>query len=339
MKPQRNASSHWTRMIFVVAMLLGLAANSRAQSDLRAITYQGYLEQNGTAVSGTKNLTFRLYDAATAGNQIGSAIASTVTVYAGSFATVLAPIPVSAFTGGALFLEIDVEGVTLQGRQRIYSVPFALGTSRGDDMVVSGRLGLGGAAPSASAALVVGTGANGQGGTADTLFGKSTIEIPIGDEAAGGIVMRDGQDVAQRAEVSYGSAGQQLHMFNAGKGVTVHNNGNVDLGGTLQTTGDCTVGGALQTNGDANVGGALHTNGNATVGGSLQTGNSGCRADACAGVDWVDVAGGMGWGAWRGRTYCPAHKYVCGIEQRVEGDQGGGDDTAVDDIAIICCPF
>ncbi|MEN8129824.1 MAG: hypothetical protein ABFS45_06440 [Pseudomonadota bacterium] len=53
----------------------------------------------------------------------------------------------------------------------------------------------------------------------------------------------------------------------------------------------------------------------------------------------VDIKGGMHWGRWRGVTYCPDSHYVCGINQRVEGRQGNGDDTAVNDLQIYCCQF
>jgi len=53
----------------------------------------------------------------------------------------------------------------------------------------------------------------------------------------------------------------------------------------------------------------------------------------------LDVEGGLVWGSWRGATYCPDNHYVCGINQRVEGRQGKGDDTAVNDLQIYCCPF
>jgi hypothetical protein len=359
----------------LLALVLASSA-AHAQSDLRAISYQGYLEQDGSAVSGTRELTFKLFDAPTAGTQLGSNIVATVTVYSGSFATVLAPIPVQAFsTQKGLYLEIAVDGVTLSGRQRIYAVPFALGTSRGDDMVVTGSLGLGGAAPAGSAALVVGSGANGQGGATDTLFAGSTIDIPLGDEAAGGLVLRDAQSDTQKAQLLYQSGNQHLKLLNAGKGLTVNTAGTLtidgvdvvfasdaergeggralvhgtsdrlvlnfasDFAGGTRVDGNLDVGGTLQTGGDTSVGGTLQTTGDTTIGGSLQTGNTGCRTDACTGVTRHDVSGGEGWGSWRGRTYCPAHKYVCGIEQRVEGDQNDGDDTAVNDIAIVCCPF
>ena len=53
----------------------------------------------------------------------------------------------------------------------------------------------------------------------------------------------------------------------------------------------------------------------------------------------VEVAGGGPWGRWRKASYCPPNYYVCGLSQRVEGEQGRGDDTALNDISLECCPL
>lgn len=56
----------------------------------------------------------------------------------------------------------------------------------------------------------------------------------------------------------------------------------------------------------------------------------------------VEVHGGINWGDWEGETFCPSNHYVCGIQQNVEPPQGGGvkeDDTAMNDIRIMCCQF
>ena len=45
------------------------------------------------------------------------------------------------------------------------------------------------------------------------------------------------------------------------------------------------------------------------------------------------------WGGWRGMKTCPDNTYVCGLETRVEGTQGGGDDTAMNGIKMKCCKF
>lgn len=43
-----------------------------------------------------------------------------------------------------------------------------------------------------------------------------------------------------------------------------------------------------------------------------------------------------GWGDWGFTEYCPAGSYVRGYQFRMEGSQGGGDDTAGNAIRLIC---
>ncbi|KXZ48684.1 hypothetical protein GPECTOR_26g587 [Gonium pectorale] len=45
------------------------------------------------------------------------------------------------------------------------------------------------------------------------------------------------------------------------------------------------------------------------------------------------------WGTWNSYTYCPGESYICGIQVRVEGQQGSGDDTALNGLRIGCCSF
>ncbi|WP_419164398.1 hypothetical protein [Candidatus Palauibacter sp.] len=45
------------------------------------------------------------------------------------------------------------------------------------------------------------------------------------------------------------------------------------------------------------------------------------------------------WGDWSQPRYCPRGEYVCGLQQRVEDRQGSGDDTAMNAVGFICCPF
>ena len=51
----------------------------------------------------------------------------------------------------------------------------------------------------------------------------------------------------------------------------------------------------------------------------------------------VPVKGGGTWGDWRGETFCPLNRYVCGLEQKVEARQGDGDDTALNSVRMLCC--
>jgi len=42
------------------------------------------------------------------------------------------------------------------------------------------------------------------------------------------------------------------------------------------------------------------------------------------------------WGGWSRAIYCPAGSYVGGYSMRVEPSQGGGDDTALNAVALYC---
>jgi len=43
------------------------------------------------------------------------------------------------------------------------------------------------------------------------------------------------------------------------------------------------------------------------------------------------------WGNWGEMVVCPANYNVCGIATRLERPQGGGDDTAMNGLAMRCC--
>lgn len=97
-----------------------------------AITYQGQLKLGGALVNGNCDMAFRLYDAASGGNQVGSAISTTLGVNNGLFTTALS-FGTSAFTGDARWLEIRVRCpsgtgafVTLTPRQQLYGAPYAM---------------------------------------------------------------------------------------------------------------------------------------------------------------------------------------------------------------------
>lgn len=126
-----------------------------------AFTYQGQLKQGGSPYSGVAEFQFRLYDAATAGNQIGSTIAlmrgNAPTVSNGVFKATLDfgldgnGFP--AFNGDARWLEVDVRTglgsfITLSPRQAITATPYALAT-RGIAADSNGFVGIGTGLPEA----------------------------------------------------------------------------------------------------------------------------------------------------------------------------------------------
>ncbi|MDX2019358.1 MAG: RICIN domain-containing protein [Deltaproteobacteria bacterium] len=57
----------------------------------------------------------------------------------------------------------------------------------------------------------------------------------------------------------------------------------------------------------------------------------------CTDNQAIEAPGATPWGGWSGVTNCPAGQVVCGLEARVEGNQGDGDDTALNGLRFACC--
>lgn len=102
------------------------------------VSYQGRLADGGIPASGSYDLQFRLFDAASAGNAVGGVIQQTLTVQAGVFTTSL-PLEPSSFPGADRWIEVRVRPTPAEGsavpeetapyavleRQRIQSTPYA----------------------------------------------------------------------------------------------------------------------------------------------------------------------------------------------------------------------
>jgi len=115
------------RAIILLVIAFALAANAFGQS---AFNYQGRLNEAGATATGTFQFQFRLYDAASGGNQIGGTLSDvTVTVTNGVFSTSLDFGAV--FSGADRYLEIAVRKAAgdpytpLTPRQKINSVPYS----------------------------------------------------------------------------------------------------------------------------------------------------------------------------------------------------------------------
>ncbi|HSM58430.1 MAG TPA: hypothetical protein VK879_19910 [Candidatus Sulfomarinibacteraceae bacterium] len=97
-------------------------------------TYQGELTSEGAPINNTCDITARLYDAASGGNQVGSAqTVSNVTVSDGRFTVLLndaGQFGRNAFNGDARWLDISVQcdgdaSATHLGRQALTATPYA----------------------------------------------------------------------------------------------------------------------------------------------------------------------------------------------------------------------
>jgi len=209
-----------TERLFGLWMTLALII---AIACAQPFTYQGMLKQNGNPVNATLSMTFKLYDALTGGNQVGSAITQNVSVQNGLFTVQLDFGAV--WTGPDRYLEITVGSNTLSPRVKITPTPYAAYASfaqrpwqtvGSNIFYTSGNVGIGTSSPSVRLSL---------GGD------NSTTKLAIWD---GGLVGVMGFGV--------GSSQFRLHLANrtdrfsfldAPSGneiVTILGNGNVGIG-------------------------------------------------------------------------------------------------------------
>lgn len=116
-----------------IALVLFLVCAHSISAQTSAFTYQGKLNEDGVAPSGTYQLQFRLYDAPSGGNQIGQSLTDiSVTVTNGVFAVSL-DFGVNSFDGSNRYLEVAVRPngspdpyTILNPRHAITSTPYAI---------------------------------------------------------------------------------------------------------------------------------------------------------------------------------------------------------------------
>ncbi len=141
------------RLMLAIVLATVLAGFAYAQP----FTYQGMLKENGNPANGTFSMTFKLYDAPTGGNQIGSTITRNVRVENGLFTETL---DFGAVWNGAdRYLEITVGSTVLSPRVKINPVPYASfaqrpwQTSGSNIFYTNGNVGIGTNSPFAPLSL------------------------------------------------------------------------------------------------------------------------------------------------------------------------------------------
>ena len=115
------------RHLLATALALAVALPG-AQSLASPFTFQGFLEQSGTPINGSANLAFRLFDAASGGNQLGSTVnANAYPVLDGVF-TIDLNFAGVAFADANRWLQVDVNGTPMGPRIEVLPAPLASST-------------------------------------------------------------------------------------------------------------------------------------------------------------------------------------------------------------------
>ena len=120
------------RALSLCALVVPLFWSSAVHAQSTTFTYQGQLNDNGSPANGNFDMQFKLYDAAAAGNQIGSTLTQpSVQATNGAFTAQL-DFGAVAFPGGTRFLEVSVRkagsagAYMVQPRTQITSSPYAI---------------------------------------------------------------------------------------------------------------------------------------------------------------------------------------------------------------------
>ena len=115
-----------------IAVLLLFLTNLYAGPSEK-FTYQGNLRQSGLLVNGTRSMVFKLYASSEAAVPLWTSPVKDVQVSTGVFRVELEPAGLN-WESGELWLELEVEGVTLSPREEITSTPYAI-----DSLLHSGK--------------------------------------------------------------------------------------------------------------------------------------------------------------------------------------------------------
>ena len=114
-------------VLFFSILLAALAVSACATPLGTAFTYQGKLtDSSGNPLSGSYNMTFELFNAATSGSQIGSTVTSSGVAVSNGLFAVQIDFGTGAFTGSATWLQTTVNGQVISPLVQITNAPNAI---------------------------------------------------------------------------------------------------------------------------------------------------------------------------------------------------------------------
>ena len=108
----------------IICALIAIVASAMAAPVGTAFTYQGKLtDSSGNPVSGSRDMTFKLFDALTEGNQVGATLTKTGVSVSGGLFTVQLDFGSGAFNGEKRWLETTVGAETMSPRTEVATPP------------------------------------------------------------------------------------------------------------------------------------------------------------------------------------------------------------------------
>lgn len=144
--------------IAVALVLVTILSIRNLHAQSTAFTYQGRLNDNGSATTGSYDLQFAVYDAASNGNSVGSALTNSATSVSNGLFVVQLDFGAAIFNGSDRWLEIGVRTngsagafTILSPRQQITSMPYAIQSANATSATMAAS------ANSVSAANISGT--------------------------------------------------------------------------------------------------------------------------------------------------------------------------------------
>lgn len=233
----KNTLPMWA---FVLGGTLVLAQSTTQTG--RTFPYVGYLEENGVAVNGNRDLELTLFTAATGNTSCDSEVFSDIVVSEGRFQVAYPSVPDACLKTGELYIDVSVGAAggartTLAAADgthtRVHAVPFASANDK-------------------SNALLVGTGnvtferSGGQTRLSSSSGATALFVHPNEQVADGnGVFIVEDHSGNARLRVEANSAVRVLENFTV--------SGSSTLSSTLSVTGATTLGNALNVNHVANV--------------------------------------------------------------------------------------